>query len=378
MFINQWGILCAQSALSGVVVDGSDRQPVPFATLYFDGTTRGQTTDENGQFTLSLAGIELPAALVVSHVGYAPLTLQINENTPAELEFALYPRSQIMNAVVVQDLNKRQENLIEFRRLFLGSDFWGKRARIRNEEALLFARDYEEQKVHIRSDRIKHMLEQAVQPGARWAPDSSYIVQEKAVNLKVSAKEPLLIDLPDLGYALQLDLVSFLTDYEQGRTGYLGYYFFQPYEGTDGEAHPRHRRNRARAFYHSPQHFLRALFAGALAENGYQLLEQVGERIPYSLKPFDPAPYLYPIEEDQLAIRGLEGRSLIILYYADRKGRPLPEAKWKRVEPIQSGIHFEADECLIRADGTLGDSELLFSGNLGDRGVAWSLPGDYE
>lgn len=378
IIIGNWGILIGQSSLSGLVVDSKDGRPIPFATVYFDGTTIGQTTDEKGQFTLSLVGIKLPAALVVSHLSYAPLSLRIDENTENRLEFALQPRNQTLTAVVIQDQNQRQKNLVEFRRLFLGTDAWGRRARIRNEEALVFSRDYERRQVSIRSDHMKRKLAREKLSGVKWAPDSSYLSYDKAVNLKASAKVPLLIELPDLGYILQLDLVSFQSDYKQGRTGHLGYYFFQAYEEPEGKARGRRQRNRERAYYHSSQHFLRALFADSLAENGYQLLEAEGESMPFSLKVFDPTPFLHLTGEGQMAIRGLNSRSLIIQYYADRQGRPLPESKWKRVEPIQSGIRFEADECLIRADGTMGDSKLLFIGKLGSRGVAWSLPGDYN
>ena len=110
-----------------------------------------------------------------------------------------------MNTVVVRDRNRRRQNLIEFRRLFLGENAWGKRASIQNEEALVFSRDYVTQQYNIRSVRMKRRLEQARLTGARWAPDSSYVIYDKAVNLKASANAPLLIDLPDLGYTLQLE-----------------------------------------------------------------------------------------------------------------------------------------------------------------------------
>lgn len=362
-------IFSGQSLVRGTVIDGADRSPLPFATVYFDGTTRGQTTDEDGAFRLPLTDITLPAVLVVSHVGYQPLSFTIEQVPDKAFELQLQPVSQTISTVVVQDRNQRAKNLEEFRRLFLGTDAWAQRTRIQNEEALLFSRDYETRQVTIHSDRIKHRLLTDSPHQLQWAPDSSYVTYETARNLKASTNGPIQIDLPNLGYTLQLDLVHFESDYQQNRTGYLGYYFYQPYE----QVRRRHKRNRERAYFHSRQHFLRSLHADSLAENGYQLLEKVGE----ALEDFDISPFLHPGTEQEVAVRGLRGRTFIILYYGNAKGRPKPPRKWRSSNPIQSGVHFRSDEYLIRPDGTMGEQPLLFSGHLGTRGIAWALPGDY-
>ncbi|MCB0629116.1 MAG: carboxypeptidase-like regulatory domain-containing protein [Lewinella sp.] len=369
-------LLSAQTELSGIVLDSTDRQPVPFATVYFDGTTRGQTTDEQGHFTLPLTGMERPATLVVSHVNYAPLSLVVDDQTASPLELTLRPANRTISTVLVQDHNRRQKNLEEFRPLFLGSDDWGQRAQIQNEEAIVFARDYVQQRLEVKNDYIKRMLVQADRTNMQWAPDGSYVLFDKAVNLQATANVPLLIKLPDLGYTLQLDLVHFQTDYEVGRTGSLGYYFFQPEEGFDGKTRARHRRNRERAYYNSPQHLLRALYAGDPANSGYRIMEPPADENG-SPQDVDLSAHLQVTGPDEKVITGLQGHHLIVLYYGDRKGRPLPPARWKRVHPTQSGLFFGADNCPIRADGTMGDSGLYFSGSLGGRGVARALPSDF-
>ena len=165
----------------------------------------------------------------------------------------------------------------------------------------------------------------------------------------------------------------------RGRTGYLGYYFFQPYEGSDG----RDRLAGAGATENGLIIIRNNIFCARSLPTRWQktvtnFWRKREKAYLINSKPSIRKPFLHPIGKDQKAIRGLKGRSLIILYYADRQGRPAPESKWKRTEPIQSAIHFAADECLIRADGTMGDSELFFSGNLGGRGVAWLLPSDFD
>ncbi|PHN07402.1 carboxypeptidase-like regulatory domain-containing protein [Flavilitoribacter nigricans] len=371
--------LCGQSVLSGRVTEAGNQQPVPFATVYFDGTTTGQTTDEDGRFQLSVSGIELPAVLVVSHVGYETLTLPVKD-TKEELQLEIRIREQVMSTVVVQDRNQRQKNLQEFRQLFLGSDAWGQAARILNEEALVFNRDYVNQKLVIRNDYMRKMVQDAKRPNIQWAADGSYVTFDQAVNLEATAKVPLEVELPDLGYTVRVDLKSFETIYKQGTTSYFGHFFFQGKEGGDAKRKRRFEKKRERAYYNSSLHFLRALYQGALAENGYRLLEEErkGDGRNTAIVPFDIQPYLKPVGNDQLEITGLAGRNLIVLYYGDRKGQPLPESRWKNRQPVQSGLHFGDQECVIRADGTTGESSLYFSGNLGNRGVSWLLPSDYQ
>lgn len=371
--------LFGQSILSGRVVEETNQEPIPFATVYFDGTTNGQTTGEDGTFELSLEQVELPALLVVSHVGYQSFSISI-DRAQQDLKFELQIQEQVISTVVVQDRNQRQKNLEEFRRLFLGSDEWGLKAEILNEEVLVFARDYETQQLAIRNQYMRDMVLKADRPNVGWAEDGRSVTFDQAVNLTATAKAPLKIELPDLGYTLRMDLKSFRTVYQQGATSYFGYFFFQTKETQKKKELNRFEKNRERAYYNSSLHFLRALFAADLAENGYQLLEEIkderGRR--EAVKPFDISPHLKPVGEDRIAIQGLSGRHLIVLYYGDRKGHPLPEAKWKKRKPVQSGIHFSDEECIIRADGTIGESGLYFSGDMGSRGVAWLLPSDFR
>ncbi len=374
-----YSVLLAQPVLKGTVLDSTNHEPVPFVTVYFDGTTNGQTTDDNGQFALSLNGIDLPAVLVVSHVGYRRQTLLIRD-TEEELYISLAVQGQLISTVVVQDRNQRLKNIQEFRRLFLGTDEWGERAQIRNEDALLFDRDFKNQRVNVRSKYMRKMTLNSNRNNVEWSADSSFYVYDKALNLQATAKVPLEIELPDLGYKIQVDLVKFLTEYRAGRTSHLGHYFFIPQEGPEGKTRARHERNRQRAFYNSSLHFLRSLYAGKLKENGYQIYEQEKDKNGKNkkLKNFDIMPHVQKVEEDELEIKDLAGRSLIILYYGDAKGRPLPPNKWRRAQPVQSGIHIGHEACLIRPDGTVGDSDLAFSGYIGSRGVAWILPSDFD
>lgn len=371
--------LSAQLNLVGTVVDSTNQAPIPFATVYFDGTTNGQTTDDDGKFSLPLQGMEFPALLVVSHVGYRTQSLLI-EDVSQRITVSLGVQGQMIQTVVVQDEDRRMENIKEFRSVFLGVDDWGKRAKIKNEGALLFNRDYNNKKLNTTSKRFRKIVRQSNRKDGEWAPDSSYYAFEEVLNLQAKAKVPLEVSLPDLGYTLQVDLTRFLSSYKQGKTSHLGHYFFIPAESKSGKPKAKHLRNRQFAYYNSALHFLRSLYSDQLEENGYRVYERSKARFGRKpqLKEIDLQPYLKKVDGEQMEITGLAGKHLAILYYGDAKGRPLPPNKHKRKQPIQSGVFIGEDNCRIRADGTVGDSDIAFSGYIGTRGVAWILPSDYQ
>ena len=371
--------LSAQLTLVGTVADSATQAPIPFATVYFDGTTNGQTTDDNGKFSLALQGIELPALLVISHVGYRTQSVLI-EDAAQRVNIALGVQGQLIQTVVVQDEDRRMKNIAEFRSIFLGVTDWGKRAQIKNEEALVFNRDYLNKKLNTTSKHFRKIVAQSNRKDGNWAPDSTYYAFEQALNLQARAKMPLEVSLPDLGYTLQVDLTHFHSSYQQGKTSHLGHYFFRPAESKRGKPKAKHVRNRQFAYYNSALHFLRSLYQNQLQENGYRVYEQSKARFGQQpqLKEIDLNAYVQKVEGEQMEIKGLAGKHLAILYYGDAKGRPVPPKKQKRKQPTQSGIFIGEDNCRIRADGTMGDSDIAFSGYIGTRGVAWMLPSDYQ
>ncbi len=59
----------APARISGVVSDATDRQPIPGANIYWEGTTEGTVSEADGTFSIEVT-VALPAALVFSFVGY--------------------------------------------------------------------------------------------------------------------------------------------------------------------------------------------------------------------------------------------------------------------------------------------------------------------
>ena len=115
--------------------------------------------------------------------------------------------------------------------LFLGNDEWGKKAVLENEDALIFSRIFTEKEIVV-SEIVKEGLKERINEGAmfaswregdenvaiqlenivRWNSDSTKIVIQEE-SLGVNSSEPLMIDLPLLGYNLQVTQLDFTTQY---------------------------------------------------------------------------------------------------------------------------------------------------------------------
>jgi hypothetical protein len=82
-FILILNIVSIHSFAQGFQIDGqiNDQQsgnPIPFVTVYIDGTTRGTTTDQLGQFVLQ--DITLPCELILSHVSYQLKSIPLQDS----------------------------------------------------------------------------------------------------------------------------------------------------------------------------------------------------------------------------------------------------------------------------------------------------------
>jgi hypothetical protein len=362
----------AQNILTGRILDSLTSEPIPFATVYLDGTSIGETTGDDGTF--SLKGMRLPATLVVSHLAYQTEYIELVKASSLG-DIILSPREAIIYGVEIRDQNLRGKTLAEFTRLLLGQDEWAVGSSIRNDEVLGFDRDYTEKTIQVRNDNMRQRLEKMNRSVSRWNKDKSEYTYGKPTNLKAKSRGILKVHLPHLGYSLRMDLNTFLSDYKTGYTSYLGTYFFE----EDTKPTVGQRRNRERAYYGSGMHFARALLSGTLEENGFQVFtvskDEQGKR--ENVAEVDLGASLVKSGNGTNTLVGLEGREFAILYYADGRSHPLPKNKWRRNKPIQSRVLAQSNKCVIYKGGIFGDTNLVFNGNIGSRSLAWALPVDF-
>jgi hypothetical protein len=377
-----------QYDLEGVIQDSVTAKAVPFATVFINGTTKGSTTDDNGFFAIK--NISLPAQLITSHVSYSTKMTNVNNTNLEDLIITLEPRNIKLPEAVVKDKNLRQKNIDEFKRQFLGTNRVGKKAVLENDDVLIFSRSFNDKEIVI-SDSIKQEILLADTKGIirwredsmrisikvndikSWTEDSTKITITEPVFI-VEAREPLIIDLPHLGYKLQVDLVNFSVQNIEGSPGcfFKGYYYYQPYQNLRKSKIRKYKKNRQAVYYNSTLHFLRSLYENQLEQNGYQILETV------SKEKIDIKDHLTPIENNSRKVIDLENKNLSVYYNRKMNGKPVDINKQKTYAVTPSRILFLSDTCSIRADGTTPDNNILFGGKIGGKRVGSMLPSDYN
>ena len=373
-----WG----QSTIRGTVVDSLTQQPLPSATVYINGTTHGTSTDTDGRFELK--DVIFPATVIFSFVGYEPKALDLTRN-PGRLTIML-------NAIELPEIeisgktNKANKKDLEyFKTMFLGDDLWGSRATIKNEDALIFHNSTETTYDIRRIGRSRYSVRtiNADLTERQFEYDDTVKVDKTVFN--VWATEPLIIDLPLLGYELYVDLVNFSAVKVRNMTtcDILGYFYYKPYENIRKRRARNIEENRRKAYYGSSQHFLRSLSENRLAESGYilSMSEKIvkGKKSITSQIPVDFKKFSVSAGDNIMLIHGLKDRELAIKYYYKNDGSPNP---WgEEVRGIRryskSGMKIMEDTCLFLKNGTVMDNNIVFTGELSKKKVAACLPADY-
>jgi hypothetical protein len=262
-------VLAQEGTITGRVVDKSG-ESIEVAAVYINGTTKKTSTSTNGSFELK--GITFPCQLVVSHLGYQTLKMELEGLPTKPLLLYLIEKNIKLSEVSVLGKNQREQLVESFKDYFLGWDAWGKAATLLNENSLIYDLSYNE-------DTIRSTFS-----GDLRRPNLPQAIIDR--NLKVDAKEPIQIDMPLLGYKVSFDLENFslieTKPYYDPVTGltleryrisrYKGSYFVIPYEGVSKSKQRRYERNRKEVYYNSRMHFCRALYRNELLKNGHSVV----------------------------------------------------------------------------------------------------------
>lgn len=222
----------AQNSVSGRVIDSLTRQPVPFANIYFAGTTMGTVTTDDGRFTLS----GFPSGkydLTASFVGYRPSQRAlVFDNTRHEVTLVLLEKTTQLDEVVIRPNNSnRVYDMRTFKNGILGSSKNTLRTKIRNEDDIDF--DFEKQVFTAFSRRPLEFINDA------------------------------------LGYRIIYDMQLFEIDYNTRQMSYLG---IPRFENLSEKIKPRWKRERERAYYGSMMHFIHLLKLGNMGTD-YDVFE---------------------------------------------------------------------------------------------------------
>ena len=240
------GLLCtgsgvwSQDILTGNVVSQKG-EPLSGANVFIPNTAIATASDAKGAFVLR----HLPAGnfkIAVSYVGYEVFTTNISSGEKGRtLHFVLTPKVSELTTVTIRNYDDR------------GWSKWGNLF----SEAFIGRSSHAAKTKIINQDVIK------------------FIYLEKEKELHAYAGEPIIIENKSLGYRISVDLVDFTLDVLNNQVDYQVYSFFMPLEGSEEEIADR-KKNRRDAYAFSLMHFMRALHADRLKEEGFEtrLLER--------------------------------------------------------------------------------------------------------
>ncbi len=218
--------------IKGKVIDATTGNPIPNASIYLNGLSKGTTSNTQGEFALYTNVTKIP--LIVSSLGYQPDT--IGNYNGKTLTVKLSRRAQVLREVMVGHIvTTREKQMKIFLTQFIGS---------RNKDCIIINPD-----------------------------DINFTYHQKNKTLEATVNQPLIIHNKKLGYKITYFLSAFSyspvqTSYpweisDLMETSYKGNYVFE--EDTLGLTTAeikKIRKARDKAYYGSRMHFIRLASAG--------------------------------------------------------------------------------------------------------------------
>ena len=336
--------------VTGNVTEWRTGLPISLATVYINGTSLGTITDNLGNFHLD--HVILPCELILSHVSYQVKRIPLMDSAQLTgLQLEMENRVVELQEATVTHKDLHEEYLRRFKQWFLGKNYEKQHAEILNDSVLLF-----------------QIME-----------DDQFTAE---------ATEPLKIHLPVTGYLLSVDLVHFELRYREEMQGYhcsiLGYYYFEPQRVTNSREQRTIARARVEAYYNSSMHFCKSLYHNQLRENGYLLESYCGEEAGNTGHPAPGPDFVGSYGSDEygntrLLLTRIKCPVFRITYHFNSRNRPvdLTYLDWNPSRIKWSGLQFLRDSVYIYPSGRIPENDILFSGSIGDKRIAFMLPEDY-
>ena len=233
-----------QFYIRGRVTDNETQLPLKGASVYINNTTKGSTTNDNGDFEI---GPLQPGRyeVVASFVGYDALLYSAEiRSSNLRISFKVEKKEEVLREVLVLSSELRKRYLDIFKQFVIGQTIAAERCQIKNIEEVQFA-----------SGETK---------------DEIMAYTEKA----------LVIESPELGYTIHFDLLTFYYNKVTSGAYFYGYTRFVDW-GKDEKTKKKWIRKRRGAYEGSTVHFFRSLVNKQLAKEGftvYQLLKMQKEK----------------------------------------------------------------------------------------------------
>ena len=342
-----WAAAYGQTTITGRVRDARTLQPMQFASVYLNLTTIGVYADDDGRFTLK----NIPAGrydLIVSHVGYQTYQARIDakgDSTVLEVDVKLI--SQTLKAVTITSArdSRWKAQLQRFHTLFFGNSRLSKDCRILNPWVLNFKED------------ATH-------------------------GLTAEAGGDLKIENLSLGYALSYQLKKF----QSTSTHYVisGVSWFREIPTLDTALINLWDRRRRESYAGSFRHLLKAIQTDRLAQEGFDLYEDITNsddvvrkayfvsNLDRSIVPIPPGSIVAEKNDDLYTI---QMPSKTEVHFNRRKA--IPKVYRNIAVPI-SWIEVKGGKLEVNDYGmVLNSADVMISGEMGEARISSLLPFDY-
>lgn len=223
-----------QQVVKGVILDGNTKDKIGLASVYFNGSFAGTTSNSEGYFELNISKYN-SIPIVVSAIGYYSKVIN-NYSTNKLLTISLEPKQYSLEEVFIKAKSskwKRKINLSIFKDQFLGTTINALNCKIVNEDDILFKSN---------SDTIKAF-----------------------------AKKPILIVNEALGYKIFYYLDKF--EYYKKDSSFLfnGNMIFTEDMINNQTQRNNYEKRRRDAYLGSRMHLFRSLWANNLNFEGFDL-----------------------------------------------------------------------------------------------------------
>lgn len=226
----------ALPVISGQVLDAETGDPVDFAGVFFSGTTRGMTTNEDGSFSLRLPG-EGTYDLVATQIDYVTQSHTVHSQslTDTVIVFRLKRSSLQVPDVVIRE--KRKVG-VSYKNVF-----WRKFFGV---------------------DALNERLIKAENPD-----DVHFSFNLSTKRLRAECNKPIVVINNVLGYKIYYTLSEFTYDYNSVVTILRGYPRFEPLTPKNERQAEEWRQQREAAYRGSMMQFTRVLYDGSLQKAGF-------------------------------------------------------------------------------------------------------------
>lgn len=224
--------------VTGKVIVDESGLPLQGASIFAQNTTLGTVSDADGNFKLSLPGGGYD--LIVSFTGRQTESVRVSSSDYKEpMIFKLKEKQKELEEVAVVSSNEVKDGWAKYGSFFvenfIGTSDNAAETNIKNPEVLKF------------------------------------VFSKRKNRLKITAREPLVVENNALGYVLKYELDSFVHEYNTNMSVYGGFPKFEEMNSQDSNKIKQWKLAREKAYDGSLLHFMRSLYDSVLKEDGFEV-----------------------------------------------------------------------------------------------------------